>query len=364
MIGINKYQLDTPCLVIDLDKLTNNIIRMQKFAEAKKILVRPHAKTHKCSRIAKLQLEHGAVGVCVAKVSEAYELVKTGVTGVLITSPVVTENKIATLLKVLEFAPETMLVVDNIENAILLNSTMCVHNKTLNVLLDIDSGQLRTGVLPDKAIEIATQIDKLSHLNFMGIQCYAGHIQHIKDLDERRDQSIAILQRAGQIKRQLLQNGIACHMQTGSGTGTFFIDAEIETVTEIQPGSYTVMDKEYLDIDYAEGAFEKAMTMLTTVISVNHNTHVTVDAGTKAMYVVDTKPQVLKPHGLNYDWVFGDEHGKVTACEGGELPKLGEVLELVVAHCDPTINLFDRFYITQKDIVIDCWEINLRGKAQ
>lgn len=364
MIGINKYKLDTPCLVIDLDKLTNNIIRMQEFAKAKKILVRPHAKTHKCSRIVKLQLEHGAVGVCVAKVSEAYELVKDGVTGILITSPIVTENKIAILLKVLELAPDTMLVVDNIDNATLLNSIMSTHNQILNILLDIDSGQLRTGVLPDKAVEIATQINKLSHLNFRGIQCYAGHIQHIKNLEERKTQSTMILQRAGKIKQKLLQSGIPCHMQTGSGTGTFFIDAEIEAVTEIQPGSYTVMDKEYLDIDYAEGAFEQAMTMLTTVISTNHNTHVTVDAGTKAIYVADTKPQVQKPEGLNYDWVFGDEHGKITASEGMKLPRLGEVLEVVVAHCDPTINLFDRFFITKNDIVIDCWKINLRGKTQ
>lgn len=361
---MNKYQLDTPSLVIDLDKLTHNIIRMQAFAKAKNILVRPHAKTHKCSKIAQLQLKHGAAGICAAKVSEAYELAKTGVTGILISSPVVTENKISTLLKVLELAPETLLVVDNIDNAILLNSTMMVNNKTLNVLLDIDSGQLRTGVSPDKAVELATQIDQLSHLNFMGIQCYAGHMQHIKDFDERKAQSTAVLQRAGQIKQQLLQTGIACHIQTGSGTGTFFMDADIDTVTEIQPGSYTVMDKEYLDITFADGAFEQAMTMLTTVISTNHNTHVTVDAGTKAMYVVDTKPQVKKPNGLNYDWVFGDEHGKITAKEGFELPKLGEVLELVVAHCDPTINLFDHVYITQNDIVIDRWEINLRGKAQ
>jgi len=100
------------------------------------------------------------------------------------------------------------------------------------------------------------------------------------------------------------------------------------------------------------------------VISTNHSTHVTVDAGTKAMYVVDTKPQVKKPDGLNYDWVFGDEHGKITAKKGFELPKLSDILELIVAHCDPTINLFDHFYITQNDIVIDRWDINLRGKAQ
>ena len=279
-IGINKYQLDTPCLVIDLDKLIRNIVRMQKFATDQNILVRPHAKTHKCSKIAKLQQQYGAVGICVAKVSEAYELAKAGVTNILITSPVVTENKIQTLLKVLELAPETMVVVDHIDNAVLLNSKM-VKNR-LNILLDIESGLLRTGVLPDKAVKTALEINQLRQLNFRGIQCYAGHLQHIKDFEDRKSQSKAVLQKASEIKAQLLQEGIACHIQTGTGTGTFAIDAEVESVTEIQPGSYVVMDKEYLDIDYGkEEIFEQAMTMLTTVISANHDTHVTVDAGTK-----------------------------------------------------------------------------------
>lgn len=364
-IGKNKYSLDTPVLVIDKNKLINNLTRMQNFAKSKNIDVRPHAKTHKCSTLCKLQLDSGAVGVCVTKVSEAYALAKTGITGILITSPIITLAKINVLLEVLKLSPDTMLIVDNFDNALMLNDCMSKHGIKLTVLLDVDGGIGRTGCGFEDAVILAKQINNLSNLCFKGIQCYAGHIQHIKSISERSVASRLILEKAGMIKKQLNQDGINCKIQTGSGTGTFSIDATIETVTEIQPGSYAVMDQEYSDIEFDSDKYLPAMTMLTTVISANHTTHVTVDAGTKALYKVDTNPKVISHKNLYYDWDgFGDEHGKVTALVGTKLPKLGEVLELVVAHCDPTINLFDKFYITENDVVIEVWDIDLRGKCQ
>ena len=364
-IGINKYKLDTPALVIDKAKLLSNLSLMQQIAKTANVDVRPHAKTHKCTKLAKLQLDHGCVGICVTKVSEAYEIAKAGITGILITSPVVTDNKISILLDVLRLAPDTILVVDNLSNAQQLNNILNQHSLNLNVLLDIDGGIGRTGASLFNAVAVSQEINALSNLNFKGIQCYAGHIQHIADLDERRKASAKILVEAGKIKQQLLSLGIPCHIQTGSGTGTFSVDAEISSVTEIQPGSYAVMDQEYSNIEYKDGKFANAMTMLTTVISANQKEHVTVDAGTKALYKVATKPHIISHPNLTYDWdYFGDEHGKVSSNNGTTLPNLGEVLELVVAHCDPTINLFNHFYITENDIVVDRWDIDLRGKCQ
>ena len=125
------------------------------------------------------------------------------------------------------------------------------------------------------------------------------------------------------------------------------------------------MDKEYFDIEYSAGHFQPTMTLLTSVISANHTTHVTVDAGTKALYKEATHPQIISHDGLNcddlkYEWhYFGDEHGKVT---GEHLPAVGEVIEMIVPHCDPTINLHDKFYVIEDDIVVDVWDIALRGK--
>jgi D-serine deaminase-like pyridoxal phosphate-dependent protein len=362
-LGKPKSQLDTPVLVLDKNKLFANLKLMQDLADTKKVVVRPHAKTHKCTKLAKLQLEYGACGICVTKVSEAMVMAQSGINGLLITSPVVTIQKIDNLIKILKIAPDTMIVVDSLANAKMLDQIMQQNNLSLNILLDIDAGIGRTGVNLNDAVNIALQINQLKNLEFKGIQCYAGHLQHIADLTQRRQQSHAILSRAGDIKMQLLNLGLDCRIQTGSGTGTFSIDAELTNVSEIQPGSYCVMDQEYSNIAYKEQQFLPAMTMLTTVISANHVTHVTVDAGTKALYKVATRPKIISHPHLAYDWdYFGDEHGKVSLINEGDLPLVGEVLELVVAHCDPTINLFDYFYIVENDLVIDRWDIDLRGK--
>jgi D-serine deaminase-like pyridoxal phosphate-dependent protein len=200
------------------------------------------------------------------------------------------------------------------------------------------------------------------NLNLMGIQCYAGHFQHIEDLTQRSEASKHLLNKAGKLKTSIEKNtGLQNLIQSGSGTGTFEIDCDIDSVTEIQPGSYTVMDKEYYDIDKGI-TFEPAMTLLTTVISTNNSKHVTVDAGTKSIYKETTFPKIISHNNLNYSWEnFGDEHGKIT---GDILPKVGDVIEMIVPHCDPTINLHDKFYVTEKDIVTDVWEISLRGKVQ
>lgn len=364
-IGLHKYALDTPNLVIDKVKLEQNLALMQGLAAAKGVAVRAHAKTHKCSNLAKLQLEYGCIGICVAKVSEALVFARAGVRGLLLTSPVVTKFKITQLIEVLRLAPDTLVVVDNIVNVVELNQALQLNDLQLNILVDIDAGIGRTGVALKDARGLIDQLSNFAQIKFCGVQCYAGHLQHIADLNELRQQSHAILTAVSKLKRELLDAGINCVIQTSSGTGTFSLDAELNEVTEIQPGSYCVMDQEYSVINYKEQKFSSALTLLTSVISANHTSHVTVDAGTKALYRVATLPRIVSHLDLVYDWDgFGDEHGKVSAINSTELPKLGEVLELVVAHCDPTINLFDCFYITENDIVIDRWEIDARGGCQ
>src|SRR5579863_1675192 len=170
---------------------------MQSFAKAHNIEVRPHAKTHKCTKIAQLQIEAGCVGICVTKVSEAYGLAKNGIKGILITSPITAPNKLQILIEVLKFAPDTKLVIDNLENAEKINKLLAKNNLKLNVLLDIDGGIGRTGISFNQAFELAKALNKLSNLRFKGIQCYAGHIQHIKDLKLRAKASREILLGAG-----------------------------------------------------------------------------------------------------------------------------------------------------------------------
>lgn len=368
---MQKYQLDTPCLVIDINKLKHNLSTMQTHCSQSTVNLRPHAKTHKCSQIAKMQIESGAIGISVSKVSEAQVLAQNEIPGILITSPVVTPIKIQTLIECLKLRSDIIVVIDNILNAKELAQAASLNNLTINFLIDIDSGIGRTGVKFEDVISFAQQLKKYNNLNLHGIQCYAGNLQHISSYNDRLNASLSIMNKAGAVATELKAQGYCCDIVTGTGTGTYDIDVQAKEVTEIQPGSYTVMDVEYNAIGSKEtsGEFKKfsnSMTLLTSVISNNQPNHVTVDAGLKALYLNDHKPKIINHQGLQYDWGgFGDEHGKVllNASETNH-PKLGDVLEVIVPHCDPTINLFDKFFIVDGDQVIDHWAIDLRGKSQ
>jgi D-serine deaminase-like pyridoxal phosphate-dependent protein len=366
----DKYELETPCLTIDIEILEKNLAIMQATADAAGKNLRPHAKTHKCSQLAKKQIEAGAIGVCAAKVSEAEVLADAGVQGILITGPVVTAQKIERLAAILKKDSTIMVVVDHPDNARRLNDAMRSRHLSLDVLLDTDVGLGRTGVLPESALELTGSITHSSNLRLKGVQAYAGFVQHIQSYPERKNASLECMQRAAELFRHLKEKERACTIFSGAGTGTYDIDTHISELTELQVGSYALMDAEYLNIgvkgDPARFVdFQPALTLLTTVVSVNHPEFVTVDAGLKSLYRHGGIPFVVSPGftDLTYEW-FGDEYGKIIRKNEGDLPPLGAVVELVTSHCDPTINLFDCFYITRGKQVIDRWPIDLRGKSQ
>ena len=368
---MNKFDLDTPCLVLDLEILEENLGKMQASANAAGKKLRPHAKTHKCSILAKKQLEKGAIGVCVAKVSEAEALVNSGVHGVLITGALAVERKVKRLAAFLRRSPSLMTVIDHPKNIDLLEKHLADHDLRIDVLVDIDIGLGRTGVSPDRGLELADFVMASDHLRLRGIQAYAGHVQHIQSYEDRRKASKESLGRASALFRRLQAKGTGCTIFSGSGTGTSDIDLSIPELTELQVGSYAVMDAEYMSIETAgstalSDSFRPALTLLTSVVNVSHETHVTVDAGLKSLYRDGASPRVVTREysGLRYDW-FGDEYGMLSPAEGSHsLPKLGATLELVVSHCDPTVNQFDCFHIVRGDEVVDVWPIDLRGKSQ
>eukprot|EP01087_Luapelamoeba_hula_P025281 TRINITY_DN9966_c0_g1_i1.p1 TRINITY_DN9966_c0_g1~~TRINITY_DN9966_c0_g1_i1.p1 ORF type:complete len:393 (+),score=61.39 TRINITY_DN9966_c0_g1_i1:249-1427(+) len=383
-VEVSKYAVDTPALLLDLDKFDRNVVAMQRHALAHGKHLRPHAKTHKCSEIAKRQITAGAIGICVAKVSEAEVMVEKGVRGVHITSPVVTKTKIATLIKCRSLAPDVMVVVDNRDNVTALNAAVAEAlgpDERLQVLVDVDGGLMRTGVPFDQAVDFGKFVHSHKNLHMRGVQCYLGHVQHITSFDQRKEVSLTAMEQAQKIVREFRDSGVPCEIFTGSGTGTFDIDVAIADLTEMQTGSYIMMDAEYLNVGSQENPSTFAsvfqdppLTMLTSVITCNHlPKHVTVDAGLKAMYrdggtpIVLTHPELK----LTYRW-NGDEHGRVTInLEPELLPAdlhqkvgLGALLEIVVSHVDPTVNLFDKIHVTRGDKVIDVWPIDCRGKCQ
>ena len=369
-IGLSKWELDTPCLVIDEEVLEGNIRTMEGHAASFGKQLRPHVKTHKCSHIARMQMEAGCAGLCVAKVSEAEALVKNGIRGILITSPVVTGFKMERLMDCLTEDPELMVVIDHPANARELDGVAGKRGLSLNVLVDLDPGNGRTGVPFKDGLLLGQLIETLPSLRLRGVQCYAGQVQHIVSFDERCQASLHWMEQAAEVVREFRQAGLPCHIFTGAGTGTYEIDCRIPELTDLQVGSYTLMDAEYLNIGSSQhptrfDKFPPALTLLTTVISANHDHFVAVDAGLKALYHHGATPHVLHPFdsGFQYEW-WGDEHGKIVLSNQSKKPETGEVLELVVSHCDPTVNLFDLLYFIRKGKVTGVWPVDLRGKCQ
>lgn len=367
----HKFNLDTPCLVLDMDVLERNLRKMQTAVESAGKHLRPHAKTHKCAALARRQIEAGAIGVCVAKVSEAEALVKAGLDGsILITGPIVTPGKVERLVGLLAATPSLMVVVDHPESIALLDAALRPRSLSMDVLLDVDVGLNRTGVRPPDALPLVEQIVACPSLRLAGIQAYAGQVQHIRSYDARKQASHQCLQEAVKLFHDLQARVSTCTIFSTSGTGTFDIDLAIPEVSELQAGSYACMDTEYLDIGSADNdsrfvSFDPALRLLTTVVSTNHDGFVTVDAGLKTLYRDGGRPRVLTPEycALEYDW-FGDEYGRLVGSDSSELPPLGTVLELVTSHCDPTINLFDCYYLARGDQVTGVWPIDLRGCSQ
>jgi len=370
MIPQNKYDLETPCLILDIDILEQNLRKMQALADVKGRGLRPHAKTHKCITLAKKQIEYGAIGVCAAKVSEAEKLAKAGIKGILLTGPFASAGKVNKIIEILSICPSFMVVVDHptvIEN---LNTALKQRNLSMDVLLDVDAGLKRTGVNASNALKLVEYILAGKNLRLRGIQAYAGHIQHIISYSERKDASYKCLAEVIPVFNKLKLMIEDFNIFSASGTGTFEIDSNIPEVTEHQAGSYVCMDAEYLAVESSENSkrfktFEPALRLLTTVISTNQKGFVTVDAGLKSIYKDGAVPQILTPGlaDMKYDW-FGDEYGKIIYTEKEKAPSLGTVIEVVTSHCDPTINLFNSFYITKGDEVIDIWPIELRGCSQ
>ncbi len=362
---MKKCDLDTPSLILDLDIFEKNLQTMRDFAAANGKKLRPHAKTHKCPEIARRQLACGnCAGICAAKLSEAEALADNGISSILITSPVSAPWKIARIGKLNCNIEHLQLVVDHPSQVEQL-AAIASPEAPIHLLIDVDPEMGRTGVSFDKALDFARFIARFPNLILDGVQCYAGHLQHITGGAERNAESTRLMQKGAAAYRSIAAAFPTCRIFTGTGTGTSATDVLIPEVTDIQVGSYCMMDAEYLAVEHTGPQYQPALRMISSVISCNHAGHATIDAGTKAIYVTPgAPPRVIDGGtfraGVTYDWNYGDEHGHLLLAENAVMTP-GERVELVVSHCDPTVNLFDELWVVRQDEVTDRWEISLRG---
>jgi D-serine deaminase-like pyridoxal phosphate-dependent protein len=362
----SRARLATPALLLDLDACEYNIALMSNYCREAGIGLRPHAKSHKCTRIAALQRKTGAMGVATATVREAEAMIAAGMTEVLITSPVVGETKIDWLCSLIHENVGLTIVVDSSENVRALDMALIRHRKSLSVLIDIDVGMKRTGVATIvDAVALARIVRGSQAMKFAGLQCYSGLVQHIPDAAERAATYGAELRHLERLIHELKSIGLAPRIVSGGGTGTFDFDRHARLFTEVQPGSYLLMDSQYDCIELFAGnarPFKIALYVQSTVISNQHAGHVTLDAGVKS-FATDgptPSPAAGAPSGAKFDF-DGDEFGTLRFAQPHHALELGSKVELVAPHCDPTVNLHDYYHCVRADMLLDIWPIDARG---
>ncbi|MBI3210542.1 MAG: DSD1 family PLP-dependent enzyme [Candidatus Solibacter usitatus] len=364
---LSRADLPTPALLLELDAFESNVSKMITYVKGKNRAIRPHAKTHKCAEIAKYIIRQGAVGACAAKISEAEALAADGVTGLLITTAVIGKTKVERAMALARRRPETIFTLDNAQNAADLNDAAGAAKLKLNVALDLFVGG-RTGIQPrDPAVALGETVAKLPNLKLAGLQAYAGQASHTIGFENRRKVSLEAMMPAVETRRTLEQKGIACPLLTGGSTGTYNIDTEIDGINEMQPGSFMFMDVDYNRIGGKSGEvyedFRNSLFVSTTVVSKPKDDMAIVDGGYKAFSTDKPFPPRFRGGDAIAYAFAGDEHGRISSA-GARSVHVGDRLEFIIPHCDPSVNLYDRIFGVRGDQVESVWRITARGMSQ
>ncbi|HEX6866433.1 MAG TPA: alanine racemase, partial [Caulobacteraceae bacterium] len=372
-----------------------NLKTMQGLCDAAGVRLRAHGKTHKCSTLGRLQIEGGAIGLCAQTVGEAEAFVAGGIADVLVTAPVPPWGA-ARLAALAKTGAKVGAVADTEEQIARLGQAARSAGAVLDLVVDLDLGTHRAGAYPDQAVKLARAAADTEGLNFAGVQAYLGHLQHVAAADARRDADEEGIRALAATVEELRAANLAPGVVTGGGTGTHAFDLASGVFSELQAGSYAVMDVEYADCAAPAGdawPFEAAMFVASSVVSAHHKTHVTCDAGFKALAVDGPPARVVAGAAEGSLWrPMGDEHGAIVhpmfapamRAGGGsddptataklieaadrnddfpwapDAPKAGDIVWLQPGHCDPTINLYDALHLVAEDGSFERWAVDAR----
>lgn len=347
----------TPALVIDRAALEANLSAMQALCDAAGVRLRAHGKMHKCSTLGRLQVARGAVGLCAQTVGEAEAFVAGGIEDVLVTSP--SAEWAAPRIAALARRARIGATADHPDQIAWLGAAARRAGAVIDLVVDIDPGTHRTGAHPSSVSALAQQAAATEGLRFAGIQIYAGQLQHVESREARRDACDAVIALAAAAVAELTAARHPPGVVTGGGTGTHAFDLASGVFTELQAGSYALMDAEYEACDSSGGGawpFRQALFVASRVVSANHTSHVTIDAGVKALSMDGPPARVVSGPADGSSWKdMGDEHGRI------EHPlALGELVWLQPGHCDPTINLYDVMFVVAEDGTAERWAIDGR----
>lgn len=365
LIGLEKCAIPTPALLVDLDKMEQNIKKMAQFFQDKKANLRPHIKTHKTPAIAHKQIKAGAIGVTCQKLAEAEVMADVGIKDILISNEIVEPQKIKRLVNLSKHT-DLKVAVDNSRNILNFASAAKDKGVTLGVLVEVNIGMNRCGVSPgEPALELAQKIHQQPYLEFLGLMGYEGHTVFIQSYEERKRKAEEALRLLIDTKRFLGENGLKCRIVSGGGTGTFSITGSYPGITEVQAGNYVTMDTKYASIEGVGEKFEQALTLLTTVISRPTPGRAVLDIGMKAVSTDTGPPELICP-GRARVGHLSEEHTPVDILDdiAGEKLQVGTKIELAPAHGCTTFNLHDQVYGIRNNEVESIWEIKARGEFE
>ena len=343
--------LDTPCLLLDLDIVESNIARMAAYLEGKPAKLRPHFKTPKTPEVARRQLAAGAIGITVAKLGEAEVLVDAGIGPILMANQVVGRIKIDRLMALLARGADITVAVESDFNVRELAEGAVRSGQRAAAIIEVDSGMHRCGTSdPAETVRLARLMQE-SGIEYRGIMGYEGHAVLLPEASEREEKGTAALTVVQRHAEALAEAGLAPAIVSVGGTGTFEIAGSREGVTEIQAGSYVFMDGRYQTV--MPGKFDCALTMLVTILSV-HDGYAVCDAGLKSLTNEFGPP--MSPDGTFKAARLSEEHAHLTG-DGIARLKPGDRVELIPSHGDTTLNLHDNYYVTRAGQHIETWPI-------
>jgi D-serine deaminase-like pyridoxal phosphate-dependent protein len=368
-IGQKIYELDTPSLLLDLDKLEANIKDMSEFAAENNLAIRPHIKTHKSVKIAKMQMEAGAIGITVAKISEAEVMVAGGINDILVAYPISKQQKIHRVLRLLSKGVNLKIAVDHIEQLKYLQKDLEHSPFVLEVWIKVNSGLDRCGVESVEEVIKLAQAVFLSKIKLGGIFTHAGHSYAAKTQEEIRQIAIQEGNVVAESAIECERVGIPIPIRSVGSTPTYRYSGLINGINEVRPGNAVFFD--HIQVGLGSTTIEKcALTILSSVVGVYSN-RIVIDAGSKTLCLDKGAHgnETVKGFGsiINHQEIMierlSEEHG-IGNIKSSTTLKRNDAVEIIPNHACTVVNQFDHYIIHRAGRVVDSWNVDARGMNQ
>ncbi|HYI25375.1 MAG TPA: alanine racemase [Thermomicrobiales bacterium] len=362
-----ETSIDTPTLVVSEEILQRNIATMAAFAKSVGVNLRPHIKTHKCIQIARLQIAAGAVGVTCAKVGEAEVMVnEAGVQDVLLAYPIVGDSKFDRLVPLLNKA-RIVVAVDSATAAHHISANMARHEQRLDVMLEVNSGQNRSGVpVGEDTVALALEIARLPNLDLVGIMTHEGHANSAAP-DEIEGIAIEAGRAMVQTAEAIRGHGLALPTVSVGSTPAAFFTPTVTGVTEMRPGTYVFNDNSAFRYERF-GVDDCAARFVATVVSRPAPDRAILDTGSKSLAMDPSRAHPGHGYIVGHPDVtivkLSEEHGICSLPEGEPGFDVGDRVEVIPNHVCPTVNLMDDLTIVREGKVIDVWPVAARGRVR